>query len=110
MSAGTRIDAPADSSAEDEDDDTGSEGFKFRPENMTKEELKLRREVEAKRRKLERETIIAASAVKGTDTESSPVDGPEGTEGAGREKPPNEDAGGWQDAAWLFSVASKVIL
>lgn len=95
---------------EDEDDDTGSEGFKFRPENMTKEELKLRREVEAKRRKLERETIIAASAVKGTDTESSPVDGPEGTEGAGSAKPPNEDAGGWQDAAWLFSVASKVIL
>lgn len=93
---------------EDEDDDTGSGEFKFRPENMTKEELRLRREVEAKRRKLERESIIAASALKGADTETSPVDGPEGV--TGREKPPNEDAGGWQDAAWLFSVASKVIL
>lgn len=74
---------------------------------MTKEELKLRREVDAKRRKLEREAIIAASAV-------TPQPARESVDEAGSsapQRPPNEDdAGGWQDAAWLFSVASKVLL
>ena len=87
-----------ESSDEEEEEDTAS-----RPENMTKEELILRREVEAKRRKLEREAIIAASAVRTQDGEVK-------TDLAAEPIPPPEDGGGWADAAWLFSVASKVIL
>jgi hypothetical protein len=86
-----------ESSSEDEDDDAP------RPENMTKEELVLRREVEAKRRKLEREAIVAASAVRTQDGETT-------TNQPAEPLPPPEDGGGWADAAWLFSVASKVIL
>lgn len=85
---------------EEEDDDSG-----FRPENMTKEELKLRREVEAKRRKLEREAIIAASAVKSAQANKE-ADG----EASDLQLPPDQEGGGWQDASWLFSVASRVIL
>jgi len=84
------------SDEEDEDDTT-------RPENMTKEELVLRREVDAKRRKLEREAIIAASAVRAQDEEAKAAQ-------ASEPMSPPEDGGGWADAAWLFSVASKVIL
>jgi hypothetical protein len=89
-----------ESSSEDEDDDAS------KPENMTKEELIMRREVEAKRRKLEREAIVAASAVHAHDC------GPETGEGmdSSESRPPPEEGGGWADAAWLFSVASKVIL
>ncbi|KAF2266626.1 hypothetical protein CC78DRAFT_531432 [Lojkania enalia] len=91
-----------ESSEEEDDEDDDAE----RPENMTKEELKLRREVEAKRKKLEREAIIAASALSRQEARNHKTD-----ESAGMEdKPPNDDGGGWQDAAWLFSVASKVIL
>lgn len=89
-------DGEESSSAEDEDDAS-------RPENMTKEELALRREVEARRRKLEREAIIAASAVNAHNEEAM-------TDRAAETLPPPEDGGGWADAAWLFSVASKVIL
>ncbi|KAJ4292349.1 hypothetical protein N0V90_009010 [Kalmusia sp. IMI 367209] len=88
-----------DSSSEDEEDDETP-----RPENMTKEELKLRREVEAKRRKLEREAIIAASAVHVQDKKGNMADEAE------RKLPPAEESGGWADAAWLVSVAAKVIL
>ncbi|KAF2117573.1 hypothetical protein BDV96DRAFT_489428 [Lophiotrema nucula] len=87
-----------ESSDEDEEEDETP-----RPENMTREELQLRREVEAKRRKLEREAIIAASAV-------SKHQAAKDKEAAEEDKPPNDDNGGWEDAAWLFSVASKVIL
>ncbi|KAF1955482.1 hypothetical protein CC80DRAFT_516920 [Byssothecium circinans] len=94
-------DAEESSSEEEEEQDT------FKPENMTKEELKLRREVEAKRRKLERETIIAASAVHPQDKQSTATDE---EAGFSESKPPLGEEGGWADAAWLFSVASKVIL
>ncbi|KAF2690798.1 hypothetical protein K458DRAFT_288499 [Lentithecium fluviatile CBS 122367] len=90
-------DGEESSSEEEEEDDTS------RPENMTKEELILRREVEAKRRKLEREAIIAASAVHAHDDETK-------TDLSTEPIPPPEEGGGWADAAWLFSVASKVIL
>lgn len=86
--------------SEDEEEEVDS----FRPENMTQEELRLRREVEAKRRKMERESIIAASALTGqgdsTQDEGGPVSG---------EAQSTPDAGGWQDAAWLLSVASKAL-
>ncbi|KAF2035362.1 hypothetical protein EK21DRAFT_54082 [Setomelanomma holmii] len=80
----------------------------FLPQNMTKEELRLRREVEARRRKLEREAIVAASALTGQNKEN------EGTEDGSRpstaaSQRAQEDEGGWQDAAWLLSVASKAL-
>lgn len=89
------------SSSEDEDES-------YQAANMTKEELQLRREVEAKRRKLEREAIIAASALKAQQKESeqSQEGGPvSGVNGAQR----SPEEGGWQDAAWLLSVASKAM-
>jgi hypothetical protein len=67
-------------------------------DNVAKEEVKLRREVEAKRRKLERESIVAASA-QGVGS-SRPSTGDSRAE---------EEGGGWQDAAWLLSVASKAL-
>ena len=94
------VDEDGEESSEEEEEEDDS----ARPENMTKEELKLRRKVEAKRRKLEREAIIAASAVHVQDKTVV-------TEGEVDPKPPpGEEGGGWADAAWLFSVASKVIL
>ncbi|KAF2709282.1 hypothetical protein K504DRAFT_335512, partial [Pleomassaria siparia CBS 279.74] len=92
----------SDDDDEEEDDDSG------KPENMTKEELILRREVDAKRRKLEREAIIAASAVTPHSTREEDGDG--NGEPLNQQRAPNEDNGGWQDAAWLFSVATKVLL
>lgn len=77
-----------------------------RPENMTREELKLRREVEAKRRKLEREAIVAAAAVQAPDSRHAS----EGSDAAADKPPPGEEGGGWADAAWLVSVAAKVLL
>ena len=90
-----------ESSGEEEEEDR-----MMRPENMTKEELKLRREVEAKRRKLERETIIAASAVQTSNSTTRLADG----ESAEPKPPPAEEGSGWADAAWLVSVAAKVLL
>lgn len=71
---------------------------------MTTEDKRLMREVEAKRRKMERESIIASSALRK----------PEKMEGGEVRldvpKPPEgQEAGGWQDAAWLLSVASKAL-
>jgi len=99
-----------DEDGEDSDDDEEEEEEEnaWKPENMTKEELKLRREVDAKRRKLEREAIIAASAV--TPQTSKGADAGEAGSSAPQRPPDEDDAGGWQDAAWLFSVASKVLL
>ncbi|KAF2441938.1 hypothetical protein P171DRAFT_475330 [Karstenula rhodostoma CBS 690.94] len=77
-----------------------------RPENMTKEELKLLREVEAKRRKLEREAIIAAAAVQAPHRSNTGED----DAAAGDKPPPGEEGGGWADAAWLVSIAAKVLL
>ncbi|KAF1921978.1 hypothetical protein BDU57DRAFT_584935 [Ampelomyces quisqualis] len=86
---------------DDDDDDGGGRGGGpgafLLPQNMTREEFRLRREVEAKRRKMEREAIVAAAAVKGGDVGTG--------EGLGQ----MDDAGGWQDAAWLLSVASKAL-
>ncbi|KAF9738385.1 hypothetical protein PMIN06_006118 [Paraphaeosphaeria minitans] len=91
-----------ESSSDDEDEDETP-----RPENITKEELKLRREVEAKRRKLERETIIAAAAVQAPDSKKNAA---MENDAAGDKPPPGEEGGGWADAAWLVSVAAKVLL
>jgi hypothetical protein len=97
------VDEDGEESDEEEEEDDDSA---FRPENMTKEELKLRREVEAKRRKLEREAIIAASAVRSVQENRETNSG----EASNSQQAPDQEAGGWQDASWLFSVASKVIL
>ncbi|KAF2018150.1 hypothetical protein BU24DRAFT_323065, partial [Aaosphaeria arxii CBS 175.79] len=99
------VDEDGEESDEEDDDDDYVEQDTFRPENMTKEELQLRREVEAKRRKLEREAIIAAAAVRSTAD-----GGKSDEEDIAKLQRSNEEPGGWQDAAWLFSVASKVIL
>jgi hypothetical protein len=90
------------SDGDDEDDERPP-----RPENMTKEELQLRRDVEARRRKLEREAIIAAAAVQAPGSRSTAGDA---SDAAGDEPPPGEEGGGWADAAWLVSVAAKVLL
>jgi hypothetical protein len=91
--------------SDDEDEDEEDTNSNFLPQNMTREELRLRREVEARRRKLERETIVAASALKGRDKESEDGIRP----GAADIQRPPEEGGGWQDAAWLLSVASKAL-
>jgi hypothetical protein len=91
-----------DGESSDDEPDEVEDDNRFRPENMTQEELRLRREVEAKRRKMEREAIIAASARKETTSrEGGPV--------SGEAQRPPEEGGGWQDAAWLLSVASKAL-
>jgi len=91
-----------DGEASDEDEDEDRDGG-FLPENMTRDELKLRREVEAKRRKLEREAIVAAAKLKSRDKEN--VEEAESRPSTAEQ----EDGGGWQDAAWLLSVASKAL-
>lgn len=84
--------------SEDEEEEDG-----FLPQNMTREELRLRREVEAKRRKLEREAIVASAKLKARDKENVEEGGSDGVQ------KPLEEADGWQDAAWLLSVASKAL-
>jgi hypothetical protein len=87
----------------DEEDDMPQD---FLQADLTREELKLRREVEARRRKLEREAIVAASARKAREGGNGDVDA---QDERGSSMRPPEDAGGWQDAAWLLSVASKAL-
>ncbi|CAA9964127.1 DUF3984 multi-domain protein [Pyrenophora teres f. maculata] len=98
------VDEDREGSSDDDGDMEGSTGLRL--DNISAEELKLRREVEAKRRKLERETIIAASALKRHEGDAS-----ESSRPSTADKPPpaNEEGGGWQDAAWLLSVASKAL-
>ncbi|KAF2491015.1 hypothetical protein BU16DRAFT_141413 [Lophium mytilinum] len=89
----------------EEDGESSDEEGEEEEEALTREEVLLKKEVEAKRRKMERETIIAASAAgsKGKEVENEndvPIP----------ELVPAEGEGGWQDAAWLLSVASKVLL
>ncbi|EMD96433.1 hypothetical protein COCC4DRAFT_92148, partial [Bipolaris maydis ATCC 48331] len=106
-----------DEDDEDDDEDAhdakGLRGRELKLDDLTKEELKLRREVEAKRRKMEREAIIAAAAVKSQHGEgeaaSRPSTAGEGEGSDGQTRRANEEAGGWQDAAWLLSVASKAL-
>jgi hypothetical protein len=88
----------SDEEKEEEDEEQGK--------GMTDEDKRLMREVEAKRRKMERESIIAASALKGHDKEA--VEGGEVRMEVPR-PPEGQEAGGWQDAAWLLSVASKAL-
>jgi hypothetical protein len=118
------VDEDQEGSDSDEEDDPdhdyddnaerhkGMRGSDLKLDDLTKEELKLRREVEARRRKLEREAIIAASAVKsihhGDQDEGSRPSTAEGGDGD-QARRGNEEAGGWQDAAWLLSVASKAL-
>ncbi|KAF9693630.1 hypothetical protein EKO04_008175 [Ascochyta lentis] len=96
------VDEDGEVSSDDDDDDDGAE----QASNLTRDEAKLMREVEAKRRKMERESIIAASALKvhdkaGEEGGEVKIDVPKPPEG--------QEAGGWQDAAWLLSVASKAL-
>lgn len=99
------------SSSDDNDEDEVDQVERFQYANMTREELRLRREVEAKRRKLEREAIIAASALKAGENKENEDGGPVSSSatatGAAVRSP--EEADGWQDAAWLLSVASKAL-
>lgn len=85
---------------EDEEEETKRE------ESLTEEQLKLRKEVEARRRKLKREMIIGASAA-GSKEKGDKGDTKESTE---TQSTASDSEGGWQDAAWLLSVASKVLL
>jgi len=95
-----------DREGSDDDDDELENNTSLRLDNITAEQLKLRREVEAKRRKLERETIIAASALNRREGDASESSRPST---ADKLPPANEEGGGWQDAAWLLSVASKAL-
>jgi hypothetical protein len=99
-----------DREASSDEEDEGEENGAFLPSNMTREELRLRREVEAKRRKLEREAIIAAAKLKARDKENVHVDAEGGSRPSTAEgEKAAEEGGGWQDAAWLLSVASKAL-
>lgn len=92
------VDEDGEGSSEDEEEEQ-------QPSSLTKDEAKLMREVEAKRRKMERESIIAASALK---VQNKAEEG--GEVKLDVPKPPEgQEAGGWQDAAWLLSVASKAL-
>jgi hypothetical protein len=55
---------------------------------------------------LEREAIVAAAKLTARDKESGNGEDGSRPSTADLEKPPEEE-GGWQDAAWLLSVASK---
>ncbi len=106
------VDEDGESSEEEEEDEEEHHG-PLRLENLTKEELKLRREVEAKRRKMEREAIIASSALNGNEMRNGSTTGDESrptTADTQNGQAATEEAGGWQDAAWLLSVASKALL
>lgn len=114
------VDEDREGSDEDDEDDEdedvregkGLRGKELKLDDLTKEELKLRREVEARRRKMEREAIIAAAAVKSQHGEvegSRPSTAGEGEGSEDQTRRANEEAGGWQDAAWLLSVASKAL-
>jgi len=100
------VDEDREGSDDEDDDDDVEDDATLRLDNITAEDLKLRREVEAKRRKLEREAIIAASAVNRRQGDAG-----ESSRPSTADKPPpaNEEGGGWQDAAWLLSVASKAL-
>ncbi|OCL03340.1 hypothetical protein AOQ84DRAFT_419449 [Glonium stellatum] len=87
---------------ESEDEEDGVE----REESLTEQEMQLRREVEARRRKLDREMILRASAA-GPNELGAKSDTKESTE---TQAAASDGEGGWQDAAWLLSVASKVLL
>jgi hypothetical protein len=97
-----------DEDREGSDDEDVDDNRSLRLENITTEEMKLRREVETKRRKLEREAIIAASALRRRKANASTDESKPGT-ADDRGTLANEEAGGWQDAAWLLSVASKAL-
>ncbi|KAF2848911.1 hypothetical protein T440DRAFT_469668 [Plenodomus tracheiphilus IPT5] len=99
--------AASSSSSDDEDDEEEQQVTAPRLANLTRDELKLRREVEAKRRKLEREAVVAAAAVKARGGDDADSGSRPGTGDAQRS---DEEVGGWQDAAWLLSVASKALL
>ena len=92
----------------DEDGEvSSSEDERDEHQDLTRDEAKLLREVEAKRRKMERKSIIAASALKMQDKTE---DGEGGEVKIHVPKPPEgQEVGGWQDAAWLLSVASKAL-
>jgi hypothetical protein len=98
------VDEDGEVSSEDEETEHDASP-QFLPQNMTKEELRLRREVEARRRKLERESIVSASALKARELDSEDGSRPSTAD----VQCLSEDAGGWQDAAWLLSVASKAL-
>ena len=91
---------------EDGEDTEDDEEDTEREESLTEERLKLRKEVEARRRKLEREMIIRASTA-GSEERGDKGDTRESTE---TQSAASDSEGGWQDAAWLLSVASKVLL
>ena len=91
---------------EDGEDTEDDEEDTEREESLVEEQLKLRNEVEARRRKLEREMIIRASAA-GSKEKGDKGDTKESTE---TQSAASGSEGGWQDAAWLLSVASKVLL
>lgn len=97
------VDEDKESSSDEEREDPSSP---LRLDNLTKEELQLRREVEAKRRKMEREAIVAASARGANDSKMTDDEGSRPST-ADTQQP---EEGGWQDAAWLLSVASKALL
>jgi len=93
---------------EDEENEWGA-GIQARGPRLadfTAEELQVKREAEARRRRREREAVVAAAAVKapaGGEGSSGPPSTGDGRRG-------DEEEGGWQDAAWLLSVASKALL
>ncbi|KAL5120180.1 hypothetical protein ACEQ8H_002006 [Pleosporales sp. CAS-2024a] len=103
------VDEDREGSSDEDEDTHHQEQEDLLPQNMTREELRLRREVDAKRRKLEREAIVAAAKVKAREE-----GGAQGDEGRSRPSTAaaaddDDEVGGWQDAAWLLSVASKAL-
>ncbi|CBX92136.1 hypothetical protein IAQ61_000316 [Plenodomus lingam] len=106
-----------EASSDDDDDNADEDRLHYQHQqqppqlaNLTRDELKLRREVEAKRRKLEREGVVAAAAVGGTGAGDRDAGDAGGGDDDARRSEEVEEVGGWHDAAWLLSVASKALL
>ncbi|KAF1926081.1 uncharacterized protein M421DRAFT_94214 [Didymella exigua CBS 183.55] len=94
----------------DEDGEASSDDEDRQPPHLTSDEARLLREVDAKRRKMERESIIAASALKVHDRPGDKSGDEGGEVRIDVPRPPEgQEAGGWSDAAWLLSVASKAL-
>ncbi|EOD47536.1 hypothetical protein UCRNP2_5760 [Neofusicoccum parvum UCRNP2] len=84
-------------SVEEDGEETDEEDEHVTEQEEQGEEVKRRREEELQRRRDERARIQAASSA-AKEKKELPLPGQ------------GEGEGGWQDAAWLLSVASKVLL
>ncbi|KAF2745740.1 hypothetical protein M011DRAFT_371753, partial [Sporormia fimetaria CBS 119925] len=91
-----------DEDGESDEDEAEEDSVGLGSQVQSAEDLKLKREVEIKRKKMEREAVLAA-AKSNVEAQSRRV-------GRKEVEALEEEGGVWKDAAWLLGVATKVIL